>query len=318
MPTPTLPSLPPPIAGATESDWRPQTYTVKRGDTLHAIALDHGLDYRDLAAWNNLDNPNRIEVGQVLRLAPPGAASAATGVTTTPLKTAPPVVAQPSTTTAVPLAPAGSRTTDNYKAQPKLFKEPYSEQALRDAQRAAGVAATPSPTVAATTAPPTPGVVTPAPATSSPPTVAEATPATKGDAKPDQRASNPSGDDDGLRWMWPANGKVIAGYSETSNLKGIDIGGAAGTPIVASAPGKVVYAGSGLRGYGKLIIVKHNSTFLSAYAHNREILVKEGQQVVRGQKIAEMGNTDTSDVKLHFEIRRLGKPVDPLKYLPPV
>ena len=112
-------------------------------------------------------------------------------------------------------------------------------------------------------------------------------------------------------------GKIIAGFSETANLKGIDIAGTAGEAVRASAPGRVVYAGSGLRGYGKLIIIKHNATYLSAYAHNREILVKEGQQVTRGQKIAEMGNTDADQVKLHFEIRRHGKPMDPAKYLPP-
>jgi lipoprotein NlpD len=124
-------------------------------------------------------------------------------------------------------------------------------------------------------------------------------------------------DDDHLSWSWPAKGKVIAGFSESANLKGIDIAGSMGEPVVASAPGKVVYAGSGLRGYGKLIIIKHNKTYLSAYAHNREILVKEGQQVAKGQKIAEMGNSDADQVKLHFEIRRLGKPMDPARYLPP-
>ena len=125
-----------------------------------------------------------------------------------------------------------------------------------------------------------------------------------------------SEDEDKLDWVWPAKGKVTVGFSETANLKGIDIAGAAGEPVIASAAGKVVYVGNGLRGYGKLVIVKHNKTWLSAYAHNREILVKEGQQVTRGQKIAEMGNTDADQVKLHFEIRRLGKPVDPARYLP--
>jgi lipoprotein NlpD len=127
----------------------------------------------------------------------------------------------------------------------------------------------------------------------------------------------PEIDDDSLGWIWPATGKIVAGFSESANLKGIDIAGKAGQPVVASAAGRVVYAGSGLRGYGKLIIVKHNNTFLSAYAHNREIAVKEGQQVAKGQKIAEMGDTDADQVKLHFEIRRLGKPVDPAKFLPP-
>ena len=130
-------------------------------------------------------------------------------------------------------------------------------------------------------------------------------------------AGQAGSDDEGLDWVWPAKGKVVSGYSETANLKGIDISGTMGQPVVASAPGKVVYAGTGLRGYGKLVIIKHNKTFLSAYAHNKEILVKEGQQVARGQKIAEMGNSDADQVKLHFEIRRLGKPMDPAKYLPP-
>ena len=126
----------------------------------------------------------------------------------------------------------------------------------------------------------------------------------------------PEIDDDKIDWTWPASGKVIAGFSENANLKGIDIAGKAGQPVLASAAGKVVYAGSGLRGYGKLVIIKHNQTYLSAYAHNSNLLVKEGQNVVRGQKIAEIGNTDSSQAKLHFEIRRLGKPVDPLKFLP--
>lgn len=119
-----------------------------------------------------------------------------------------------------------------------------------------------------------------------------------------------------LEWGMPAQGKLIAQFSEAANRKGIDIAGKLGQPVLASAAGKVVYSGSGLRGYGKLIIIKHNNTFLSAYAHNDKVLVKEGQSVTRGQKIAAMGKTDTNRVKLHFEVRRLGKPVDPAKYLP--
>ena len=136
-------------------------------------------------------------------------------------------------------------------------------------------------------------------------------------APPASPPSATAGDPDRLDWAWPTKGKIIAGFSDNANLKGIDIAGTAGQAIHASAPGRVVYAGNGLRGYGKLIIIKHNATYLSAYAHNREILVKEGQQVMRGQKIAEMGNTDADQVKLHFEIRRQGKPMDPAKYLPP-
>jgi lipoprotein NlpD len=113
----------------------------------------------------------------------------------------------------------------------------------------------------------------------------------------------------------PTQGKLIGSFSEADNRKGIDIAGKLGQPIFASAPGKVVYSGSGLRGYGKLLIIKHNKTYLSAYAHNDQLLVKEGETVTRGQKIAEMGNTDSDQVKLHFEVRRLGKPVDPANYL---
>ncbi len=137
-------------------------------------------------------------------------------------------------------------------------------------------------------------------------------------AAPEPRPAAATTTDEGtIDWVWPSSGKVVTGFSDTANLKGIDIAGKAGQPVIASAAGKVVYAGTGLRGYGKLVIVKHNATFLSAYAHNREILVKEGQQVTKGQKIAEMGNTDTDQVKLHFEIRQRGKPVDPLRFLPP-
>ena len=119
-----------------------------------------------------------------------------------------------------------------------------------------------------------------------------------------------------MAWIWPASGKTVGTYGESGN-KGVDIAGKTGDPVLAAADGKVVYSGTGLRGYGKLVILKHNATYLSAYAHNQTILVKEGQSVTKGQKIAEMGNSDTDQVKLHFEVRRQGKPVDPLKYLPP-
>jgi lipoprotein NlpD len=291
---------------AAEPDWRPKTYTVKRGDTLYAIALDHGLDYRELAAWNNLENINLIRPGQVLRLATPAepAVVGAAAVQTAPLKSVAPVVAgDASAAPSAPVAAAGTRNTDNYKTQPKLVKEAYSEQALRDVQR--GTAAAPPAAVAA--APP--AVVIPAVSPEPPPVVIA-----RVDPKP---APEPADGDEKVDWSWPAKGRIVTGFSEAANLKGIDIAGAAGQPVAASAGGKVVYAGTGLRGYGKLIIVKHSGMYLSAYAHNKEILVKEGQQVAKGQKIAEMGNTDADQVKLHFEIRRHGKPVDPLRYLPP-
>jgi lipoprotein NlpD len=324
---PALAPAPAPAAApapAPEPDWRPQTYTVKRGDTLQAIALEFGLDYRELAALNSIENPNLIRVGQVLRLRPPGDAAAADGavaagpgVTTTPLRTPPPVVAGEARAAAA-AAPPVPRNSENYKSQPKALKEPYSEHALRDVARNANAVppavevASPQPAVPAVSPAP---VAAPAPA-------AEPTVVARADPKPDLRAESKApaadgGDDDRIEWLWPTSGKIVTGFSDTANLKGIDIAGKSGQPIFASAAGKVVYAGTGLRGYGKLVIVKHNNTYLSAYAHNKDLLVKEGQQVTRGQKIAEMGNTDSDEVKLHFEIRKLGKPVDPLKYLPP-
>jgi lipoprotein NlpD len=238
---------------------------------------------------------------------PPGSAAAANANA--------PVVAA-----AAPAATQGSTAASgNLKTSPKAIKEPYSDQAVRDLTLAASAVPAPPEAVAMATpgaarmepgpevrAPPPQA---PAPATSAPQAAAPATSAPPTTA--------PSADDDRLEWAWPAKGRIVSGFSDTANLKGIDIAGAAGQAVSASAPGRVVYAGSGLRGYGKLIIIKHNATYLSAYAHNREILVKEGQQVARGQRIAEMGNTDADQVKLHFEIRRLGKPIDPTKYLPP-
>ena len=293
---------------APEPDWRPQIYTVKRGDTLYQIALDHGLDYRDLVAWNNIENPNLIRVGQLLMLSAPGAAPAAEGVTTAPLRSAPPIgvtttEGKPSPAVPATIAPAtsGRGNTPQYKTEPRAVKLAYSEQTLTQLLHAPATPPPSPPEARATVAPPP---VTAPPASVAPPPTPHP-------------ARVPEVDDDKLDWTWPVTGKIVSGFSETANLKGIDIAGKLGQPVVAGAAGKVVYAGTGLRGYGKLIIVKHNSTFLSAYAHNKDILVKEGQQVAKGQQIAEMGSTDADQVKLHFEIRRLGKPVDPMKFLPP-
>jgi lipoprotein NlpD len=308
-PVPSTAKAPQPAPAAKEPDWRPKTYTVKRGDTLYQIALDLGLDYRELAAWNNIENVNRISVGQTLVLSPPGQAAAPGGVVTAPLVTAPPVM--PSGAEGRPpaalAASSGRGNTPTFKTEPRAVKLPYSDQALAQVQQLANAPATSVATMQETRA--TPSVTAPP---SPPPAPAASAPAAQAES-----GRVPEIDDEKLDWVWPSAGKVIAGFSETANLKGIDIAGKSGQPVVASAAGKVVYAGSGLRGYGKLIIVKHNSTFLSAYAHNKEIDVKEGQQVAKGQKIAEMGDTDAEQVKLHFEIRRLGKPVDPTKYLPP-
>jgi len=183
------------------------------------------------------------------------------------------------------------------KDGPVAIKYAYSESAVAELEKGA-------PSKEATTKPAA------APAEKAP-SVQKAEPAPQ---PPAQTAI--AADEEGLTWRMPSDGKLISSFSEADNRKGVDIAGKMGQPVYASAGGKVVYSGSGLRGYGKLVIIKHNPTYLSAYAHNSKILVKEGQSVQQGQKIAEMGNTDSDQVKLHFEVRRYGKPVDPARYLP--
>ena len=240
------------------------------------IALDHGLDYKELAEWNNIDNPNVIRLGQQLRLRAPQS-----GVVATPLKPAAAVQGK-----AVPGTPAqapASSVDDAVKTQPKAVKLPYSEQALA---QLSGVP------------------LKPPPATVKPETRTEEKPVVT------------DGDDEKIDWGWPTGGKLLSTFNESTNLKGIRIAGKQGQAINASAPGKVLYSGDGIRGYGKLVIIKHNKVFLSVYAHNSQVSVKEGQMVIKGQKIAEMGNSDAEQVNLHFEIRRFGKPVDPIRLLP--
>ena len=220
-----------PLPGA-ENAGKPGYYTVKPGDTVIRIGLETGQNWRDVVRWNNLENPNLIEVGQVLRVAPP--------------------------------------TSDN------------SQVATR---------------------PVAPGSATAAASAARPASVASGT------------AAPASAGEDEVAFIWPAQGPLIGSFDDVKN-KGFDIAGKSGDPILASADGRVVYAGAGLRGYGNLIILKHNNTYLTAYAHNQTLLVKEDQSVKKGQKIAEMGNSDADRVKLHFEVRRQGKPVDPAKYLP--
>jgi lipoprotein NlpD len=281
-------------AGASSAASAKDLYTVKKGDTLFSIALDNGLDHRELAAWNNIENPNRIRIGQQLRVKPPAPAGGDT-VVTQPIGAGGAVVEQRSLDAAAPAAAVSDSSTPQFKTEPKAGKVPYSEEALAQAQRS-------SETVVARAEP-------------KPETRVEPKPEPKPEAKP-VPSSEPSAGADDVAWIWPSSGKIVGQFSEAGS-KGLDIGGKAGDPVISAGDGKVVYAGTGLRGYGKLIIVKHNATFLSAYAHNQNLLVKEGQNVAKGQKIAEMGNTDADQVKLHFEIRRQGKPVDPLKYLPP-
>ena len=257
-------------------------YTVKPGETLIRIGLDTGQSHKDIARWNALDNPNKIEVGQVLRVVPPVASEGATSK---------PVVVAAVTTVALPASPASAAappSTATASAAPASAK-PATQAKPGAAPSAAPAAAT---NANANAAP------IPTPATA---------------PLPASVAAGQS--DDELGWIWPGKGPVLAGFEEPKN-KGLDIGGATGDPVVAAADGKVVYAGAGLRGYGNLVILKHNTTYLSAYAHNQSLAVKEDQVVKKGQKIAEMGSSDADRVKLHFEVRKLGKPVDPAKYLP--
>jgi lipoprotein NlpD len=148
-----------------------------------------------------------------------------------------------------------------------------------------------------------------------PPAVAAPTAPATSPTAPTRPAEAPKPAESGVQWQWPAPGKVIEPFDEARN-KGIDLAGNEGDPVNAAADGEIVYVGNALRGYGNLVIVKHNDEFISAYAHNRQLLVKQGQSVKRGQRIAEFGRSDADRVKLHFEIRRQGKPVDPMRYLP--
>jgi lipoprotein NlpD len=280
-------------------------YTVKKGDTLLAIALDHGQDYKDLVAWNNLENPNRILVGQQLRVSAnagpaPGEAATSNAVASTQPIAAAGVVEKRSLDGAPSAVAAPTKATELFKREPKAGKEVYSDAALAQAQSSAGTAAPP-----AVTKPSLVAVVEAA--------KPEAKPEAKAEAKSAETKPAVAGDD--LAWAWPATGKVLAGYKDGAN-KGVDIAGKQGEPVAAAADGKVAYIGTGIASLGKLVILRHNANFLSAYAHNSTITVKEGQSVSKGQKIAEIGSTGTDVAKLHFEIRRQGTPVDPLQYLP--
>jgi lipoprotein NlpD len=266
---------------------RPGYYIVKPGDTLLRIALEHGLNYKDIAAWSGLENANLIEVGQELRVRPPESGAVSRPVSSSGVEIRP-VTSAGSTPSAV--------SGDGVRREPKGGKLVYSEQAWAQAQKPE------APVVLAK--------VDPKPEAKPEPV--------KPEVKEDKKVepAKPANGDDKIDWGWPASGKIIAGFNETSS-KGVDLSGKPGDPVLAAASGRVVYAGTGLRGYGKLVIVKHDNSYLSAYAHNQNLLVKEGQAVSRGQKIAELGDTDSDRPKLHFEIRRQGKPVDPGKYLPP-
>lgn len=285
------------VSGASSKTVASGMYLVKKGDTLYSIALDHGLDYRDVVAWNQLENVNLIKVDQLLRVAPPEG--------DVQVAVAKPVTSSGSIETKSASNVAGMNTTDphtteSFKRAPKGGKVVFSANALARAQSNAAVNVTDD--AASNTSKPTTNIPV-APVTTEP-KVAEVPAATE---KPALSAD--------IGWAWPTNGKMLAPFAEGSS-KGIDLAGKLGDPVHAAADGMVSYAGAGLRGYGNLVVLRHNATWLSVYAHNSKILVKEKQAVKRGQTIAEVGSSDAESPRLHFEIRQQGKSVDPQKILP--
>ena len=255
------------------------TYTVKRGDTLFYIAWITGNDYRDLAQRNNIPEPYSLNVGQNIQLGNGSATGNGGMLAATDANSG--GVPKPPSTSQIQTATVDSQSTNAYS-------DNSGKQNVGKMLPAAGA-------VAATTAT--------APVTA--PVVAPPVSSTVSNSAPVST------------WRWPTDGKIIDNFSSSEGgNKGVDIAGSRGQPIFATADGRVVYAGNALRGYGNLIIIKHNDDYLSAYAHNDTMLVREQQEVKAGQKIATMGSTGTSSVRLHFEIRYKGKSVNPLRYLP--
>jgi lipoprotein NlpD len=261
--------------------------------------------------WNGLESPASIRVGQQLRVtAPPGTAVAMPlrtpgGVDAKPLAGAAPLPPGSPAPVAAPAPPAAGSAAGVVVSEPKAVRAPYSDQMLAQLAKPDPAPSTPRPEVRAEPR-------------NEPASNAPVGSTQRSEVRPEPRSESGNeiakGPDD-LDWMWPTRGKLVGSFNDATS-KGIAIAGKLGQPILASAPGRVIFSGTGIRGFGKLIVIKHNNTYLSVYAHNNELSVKEGQNVARGQKIAEMGNSDADQVKLHFEIRRFGKPVDPMKLLP--
>ena len=252
-------------------------YRVRAGDTLYSIAFRSGVDYRDLAAWNRIGAPYTIYVGQELRTVAPAGAMATPPAPAVAVRPPP---AQPSPAAPRPVAPT-----------PTPFE--------------------PADGVAVATAPAPPAAPPAIPAPARPPPAASA-PVTSAAV-----AAGPSAVVGNVAWRWPADGQLVSTFAAGNPTRqGIDIAGRSGDPVRSAADGSVVYSGNGLIGYGELVIVKHNSSFLSAYGHNRKRLVKEGDRVKAGQVIAEMGSSGANRDSLHFEVRRNGKPANPLDFLP--
>lgn len=256
---------------------RAQYHLVSAGDTLYSIAWQAGRNYRDVARWSGIRPPYLLKPGQVIRLSPPGSAGAGSG------KKKRTVVAGDTLYSIAAESSVDFRDLARWNNLPPPYVIKPGQSLL---------------------------LSPPQPRSASAGSRSRAS-SSSGPSRSAGRASIKVGS-----WVWPTEGSILARFSHRGSNKGLDIGGRRGQAIRAAAPGKVVYKGSGLRGYGQLIIVKHNRDFLSAYAHADRIYVAEGDVIKRGQKIAAMGGSGTDRVKLHFEIRYRGSPVDPLKYLP--
>jgi lipoprotein NlpD len=296
------------------------TYVVVKSDTLYSIAFRKGVDFRDLAQWNGIAAPYTIRPGQRLTLSPPSGRTVAAQATRAPHTNPPPNPPRTSSPTVVS-APSHPPVTASTAATAPGFEPVTAPPAAPSAAPAvAATAATASATAATqvavpikkpaapavtatTTVVPVAGVPTPAPAAMPPPA-------------PTPAAAGASRAVSGVNWRWPADGSLLSRFQSGDAIPGIEIAGKSGDPVRAAADGVVVYSGNGLVGYGELVIIKHNESFLSAYGHNRKRLVKEGQRVSAGQQIAEMGSTGATRNELEFQIRKDGNPVDPLGYLP--
>jgi len=271
-----------------KGSYKGNTYKVNKGDTMFLIAYLTGMDVKDLASMNNMKEPYSLSVGQTLKISN---CSTKTVTTTVPVKTTAPAAPAAPTEPEVTYTPGANGT--QIGSDGTVIGPIKSGVATGGASTPAFTNNTPS---------------TPVTTTTQVETTTNDTPINANVVAP--VASN-------VAWQWPTQGNVIQGFSNSDGgNKGVDISGSRGQAIKAAASGRVVYAGNALRGYGNLIIIKHNDDFLSAYAHNDKILVSDQQEVKAGQEIAKMGSTGTNAVKLHFEIRYKGKSVDPVRYLP--
>jgi lipoprotein NlpD len=285
------------------------SYVVVKSDTLYSIAFRKGVDFRDLAQWNGIAAPYTIWPGQRLTLSPPSGRTVAAHAAHASPASSPTVVSAPShppvaASTAATAPAPGFEPVTTPPATPAVAATAAAASATTATQVAAPIKKPAVPAVTATTTiVPVAGVPTPAPATVPPPAPAPV-------------AAGASRAVSGVNWRWPADGSLLSRFQSGDAIPGIEIAGKPGDPVRAAADGVVVYSGNGLVGYGELVIIKHNESFLSAYGHNRKRLVKEGQRVSAGQQIAEMGSTGSTRNELEFQIRKDGNPVDPLGYLP--